>query len=102
MEARGLDVTPMIQKKFRNVGDLKTVAILDIILRDEITHVEAGSRWFMYFCQQRGLEPEQTYLSLVKSYMKGDVHCPMHFQARLEAGFSESELEQLMLLCGQR
>jgi uncharacterized ferritin-like protein (DUF455 family) len=102
MEARGLDVTPMIQKKFRNVGDLETVEILDIILRDEITHVEAGSRWFLYICQQRGLEPEETYLSLVKAYMKGDVHCPMHFQARLEAGFSESELEQLTLLCGRR
>jgi len=33
--------------------------------------------------------------------MKGDVHCPMHFQARLDAGFSESELEQLTLLCGR-
>lgn len=101
MEARGLDVTPMIQKKFRNVGDQKTVDILDIILRDEITHVEAGSRWFLYLCQQRNLEPESTYLELVKNYMKGDVHCPMHFQARLEAGFSESELEQLTLLCGR-
>ncbi|MBT8439876.1 MAG: ferritin-like domain-containing protein, partial [Gammaproteobacteria bacterium] len=58
--------------------------------------------WFLYVCQQRGLEyPEQTYLELVKKYMKGDVHCPMHFQARLDAGFSESELEQLMLLCGR-
>ncbi|NNJ91606.1 MAG: ferritin-like domain-containing protein [Gammaproteobacteria bacterium] len=102
MEARGLDVTPMIQKKFRNVGDQKTVDILDIILRDEISHVQAGSRWFLYVCQQRGLDdPEQTYLELVKKYMKGDVHCPMHFQARLDAGFSESELEQLMLLCGR-
>jgi len=102
MEARGLDVTPMIQKKFRNVGDQKTVDILDIILRDEITHVQAGSRWFLYLCQQRGLnDPEQIYLELVKSYMKGDVHCPMHFQARLDAGFSESELEQLTLLCGR-
>ena len=102
MEARGLDVTPMIQKKFRNVGDQKTVDILDIILRDEITHVQAGSRWFLFLCQQRGLEdPEQTYLELVKNYMEGDVHCPMHFQARLDAGFSESELEQLMLLCGR-
>ena len=101
MEARGLDVTPMIQKKFRNVGDQQTVEILDIILRDEITHVQAGSRWFMYLCQQREKDPEQTYLELVKNYMKGDVHCPMHFQARLEAGFSESELEQLTLLCGR-
>lgn len=102
MEARGLDVTPLIQKKFRNVGDQRTVEILDIILRDEVTHVEAGSRWFAYLCRQRGLQPEATYLALVTRYMKGEVQCPMHFQARLEAGFSESELQGLELLCQRR
>lgn len=102
MEARGLDVTPMIQKKFKNVADQKTVDILSIILRDEIGHVEAGTRWFHYCCNQRGLDPEKTYLERVVSYMKGDVQCPMHFQARLEAGFTESELDELQLLCQQR
>ena len=101
MEARGLDVTPMIQKKFMNVGDQKTTDILSIILRDEIGHVEAGTRWFRYVCEQRGLDAEQTYFSLVQQYMKGDIHCPLHFQARLEAGFSENELEQLQLLCNR-
>jgi len=99
MEARGLDVTPFIQRKFRNVGDIQTVEILDIILRDEIGHVEAGSRWFRYLCEQRGVEPESTYIELVMQYMKGDVQCPTHRQARLEAGFSEEELNRLQLLC---
>jgi uncharacterized ferritin-like protein (DUF455 family) len=99
MEARGLDVTPFIQQKFRNVGDSETVAILDIILRDEIGHVEAGSRWFRYVCKERGLEAEPTYLQLVREYMKGDIQCPTHRQARLDAGFSESELASLQLMC---
>ena len=99
MEARGLDVTPFIQQKFRNVKDQRSVDILDIILRDEIGHVEAGSRWFKYVCEQRQLDPESTYLQLVKDYMKGEVQCPSHRQARLEAGFSESELEKLQLMC---
>jgi len=99
MEARGLDVTPMIQKKFMNVGDQQTVDILGIILSDEIAHVEAGSRWFRFLCEQQGLDAEKTYISLVQKYMKGDMHCPMHFQARLEAGFTESELETLQELC---
>ena len=102
MEARGLDVTPLIQKKFLNVGDRGTADVLSIILRDEIGHVEAGSRWFRFVCEQRGLDAEQTYFSLLKKYMKGDIHCPMHFQARLDAGFSESELDQLQLLCNRR
>ena len=99
MEARGLDVTPMIQKKFASVGDQDTVAILDIILRDEITHVEAGTRWFQYVCNERNLDAEPTYIELVKKYMKGDVHCPMHIDARKQAGFTNSELETLKQLC---
>ena len=102
MEARGLDVTPAIQKKFKNVDDTETVEILDIILRDEITHVKAGTIWFDYVCKQRGLEPESTYLELVQNYMKGDIQCPMHFQARLEAGFTASELEMLEIMCQKR
>ena len=63
--------------------------------------MEAGTRWFRYLCEQRGLDAETTYLSLVQAYMKGDIHCPMHFQARLDAGFSESELENLKRLCSR-
>lgn len=102
MEARGLDVTPAIQNKFKNVGDMETVEILEVILRDEITHVKAGTVWFSYVCNQRGLEPESTYLDLVKNYMKGDIQCPMHFQARLDAGFTASELEMLEIMCQRR
>lgn len=99
MEARGIDVTPMIKKKFMNVGDQETVDILSIILRDEITHVEAGSRWFRYLCEQRGLDAEATFFKIVKKHMKDHVPCPTYFEARLEAGFSVSELEQLEVLC---
>lgn len=99
MEARGLDVTPQIQQKFIHAGDQATADILAIILRDEITHVHAGTRWFQFLCQQRGLEPEATYLALVEQYMKGDVQCPMHIEARLEAGFSPAELDSLKALC---
>ena len=60
MEARGLDVTPGMMERFASVGDRRTVAILEIILRDEVGHVEAGSRWFRHLCEQRGLEPEST------------------------------------------
>lgn len=36
LEARGLDVTPGIIKRLRQVGDEKTVAVLEIILHDEV------------------------------------------------------------------
>ena len=55
MEARGIDVTPGMIKRFRRVGDQETVEILELILREEIGHVKAGSRWFNYLCEQRGI-----------------------------------------------
>ncbi|XLM22000.1 ferritin-like domain-containing protein, partial [Chromobacterium piscinae] len=46
LEARGLDVTPGIQRRLAGIGDHASVAVLDIILRDEIGHVQIGNRWF--------------------------------------------------------
>ena len=95
MEARGLDVTPGIIKRFKSIGDDKSVNILNIIMRDEVGHVEIGSRWFHYFCDQRNLPREQTYIDLMKQYAKGKVKPPLHREARLSAGFTEMEIEYL-------
>lgn len=99
MEARGLDVTPGMMERFASIGDKQTVAVLEIILRDEVGHVEAGSRWFRHLCAQRGLEPEATYFKLLEQYFAGGIRCPLHKPARREAGFTESELGRLEALC---
>jgi uncharacterized ferritin-like protein (DUF455 family) len=99
MEARGLDVTPGMIKRFEQIGDSETVEVLHIILRDEIGHVEAGSRWFAYLCEQRGLEPEAHYFELLESHFSGGIRCPLHKQARRSAGFSENEIQRLEALC---
>jgi len=95
LEARGLDVTPAMMERLRSAGDEETAAILEIILRDEIGHVEIGTRWFRYLCAQRGLAPESTFGRLIAYHMKGHVKGPFHRDARLRAGFSESELALL-------
>lgn len=99
MEARGLDVTPGMTERFRKIGDTRMVEILGIILRDEVGHVEAGSRWFKYLAEQRGLDAETHYFELLNDYFKGGIRCPLHKEARREAGFSEQELDQLEALC---
>jgi len=95
LEARGLDVTPGMIERLRRVGDEETAALLEIILRDEIGHVEIGSRWFRWLCAQRGMAPEATFRDLLGRYMKGRLKGPFHRAARLQAGFSESELSAL-------
>jgi len=92
LEARGLDVTPGIQQKLRQAGDLNAASLLDIIFRDEVGHVEVGTRWFRYLCEIRGIEPEPTFFELVADYFPGGLHGPFGVDARRSAGFSENEL----------
>lgn len=95
LEARGLDVTPGMMARLRRAGDEGTVAILEIILRDEIGHVAVGSRWFRYACRCRGLEPDATFHDLLARHMPGRVKGPIHEVARSAAGFTPAELQRL-------
>lgn len=95
MEARGLDVTPDIQRKLTGYGDRAGAAILDIILRDEIGHVAAGDRWFRWLCAERGLDPVSTYRDLLASPGVPRPRRPFNETARLAAGFSAEELARL-------
>jgi len=95
LEARGLDVTPGMIERLKQQGDLQAVAILDIILHDEISHVEIGTRWFRYYCQQRKIDPENIFAELIQQYMKGLIRGPFHYEAREQAGFTKSEMQML-------
>ena len=95
LEARGLDVTPGMIDRLNSVGDTKTVAILEIILRDEVGHVEIGSKWFRYACEQENLQPENTFVSLLKKYNITTGKGSLHIEARKKAGFQALELSAL-------
>lgn len=96
LEARGLDVTPGMMERLRKAGDTETVDILKIILRDEIGHVAIGSRWFKASCKCRNLNPEKTFRELLMEYMGGGLRGPFHTEARLQAGFSQEEMDELV------
>lgn len=100
-EARGLDVTPGMIRRFAAIGDQATVAVLEVILRDEVGHVEIGTRWFRHLCDARGLDPETTYFELLQGHAGSRVRPPLHREARLQAGFTESELARLEAMCRQ-
>ena len=95
LEARGLDVTPGMIVKLRALGDNATADILEIILREEVAHVAAGSRWFRWYCERVGMEPRVRFRELLKEYAGGYLHGPFNVEARLQAGFDEDELEAL-------
>jgi uncharacterized ferritin-like protein (DUF455 family) len=95
LEARGLDVTPGMIDRFRHAGDQATVEILEVILREEVAHVAAGSRWFSWCCGQAGVDASETFDALVMRHARGAVRGPFNTAARIAAGFSEAELRRL-------
>ena len=92
LEARGLDVTPGIVKKLEGINDKRAVEILAIIHRDEIGHVEIGTRWFRHLCNERKLNSEEVFKDLINKYMKGILRGPFDHDVRKKAGFTEEEL----------
>jgi len=95
-EARGLDATPVIRKKLVSVGDLAGARILDVILRDEITHVAAGNRWYHALCTQRGLQPIAHFEALLRELNTPSPRGPFNLNARAAAGFTQDELAWLV------
>jgi len=85
----------MMIKKLRAAGDVRAVDVLQILLRDEIGHVAVGTRWFAYLCQQRGLNRFDTFKDLIDRYLRGDIKGPFNVEARLEAGFTQQEMDWL-------
>ncbi len=98
LEARGLDVTPGMIARLRNLGDNASADILAVILCEEIRHVAIGSHWFAWCCQREGREPEATFIDLIRDTAKASIRGPFNFPARAEAGFSDSEMAMLAAL----
>jgi uncharacterized ferritin-like protein (DUF455 family) len=96
MEARGLDVTPALIAKFKALHDDKSASLLTRILTDEVGHVELGSYWFKYVCEQRGFAYEAKYQELIDQYYKGGKpKGPFNREMRIIAGFTNAELDWL-------
>jgi uncharacterized ferritin-like protein (DUF455 family) len=88
LEARGLDVTPAMIARFEAAGDHSAAEVLALILRDEIGHVETGTRWFRQLCSESVSEPVSTFRHLVQSHFTGAVKPPFNDSARLSAGLT--------------
>lgn len=98
LEARGLDATPLIQARLKQVNTpeaRRAIEILDVILRDEIGHVAVGNRWYAWLCAQQGLEPVAHYRHLARLHAAPRLRGPFNVDARRSAGFSEQEIAAL-------
>ena len=95
LEARGLDVTPNMVKQLQKAGDEKSAAVLQTVFEEEIAHVKAGAKWFIFICEQRNLDPETTWQELVNKHFKGILKPPFNDEARARAGLPKSFYQPL-------
>ncbi len=96
LEARGLDVTPDIAHRLQQANDEVGAEILKIIFHDELNHVRVGNIWYYRLCEQRKLNPQQTFLELLKRYAPAHLRGPIAVHHRLRAGFEAAELDMLV------
>jgi uncharacterized ferritin-like protein (DUF455 family) len=95
LEARGLDVAPSMIERLERNGDSDTADVVRLILREEVAHVAAGSRWFRHVCETRGLDSEREFIRLVRTRLAGRIKGPLNRDDRAHAGFTVAELDEL-------
>lgn len=103
LEANGLDATPLILNKLETLKKdtlvTKMMAVLQIILDEEIDHVHRGDRWFRVACERENVHPD-IYFEIIERYYpssfprKSGINCT----ARVTAGFSPDELKRISLV----
>ncbi|NOG60831.1 MAG: ferritin-like domain-containing protein [Proteobacteria bacterium] len=95
MEARGLDVTPDLIDRFRQIKDDRMVSILELILEEEIGHVNFGTKWYRYLCQKMHQNPEDRFKEIINEFLPSAKTKRINQSARLKAGFIQSEIDYL-------
>ena len=110
LEGLACDVFRDMIRYGEKTGDDVMKQAVDYVLADEITHVRFGSEWVKEFTKNdpEHLERTQEFRREVdKQFSFGgarsnreDAAIPIAWEDRLEAGFSEEELEELAALSG--
>jgi uncharacterized ferritin-like protein (DUF455 family) len=89
LEARGLDTTPATIAKLERDGHKSAIPPLTVILADEIRHVGAGTRWFRFLCEKRGIaDPAAEYRLRLAPHFPQGPRPPFNVLARAKAGQS--------------
>jgi uncharacterized ferritin-like protein (DUF455 family) len=99
LEANGLDANVKMMEKLQGVGDKKAKEIrraLEIILNEEVSHVQKGDKWFEYACKLDNVD-KSIYFDEVKAIMPNAWRSRgfVNIDARVKSGFSEDEIKRI-------
>lgn len=94
MEANGLDANAHIIKRLEGEGENEElIECLKVILKEEVSHVYKGDKWFKFACKKEGID-ENNYFDIILSLYPNSFKNvrEINEQDRLKAGFSKEEL----------
>jgi uncharacterized ferritin-like protein (DUF455 family) len=97
-EANGLDANEKIIQRLKSYSDEfanKIIKALNIILEEEIPHVQKGDKWFKYECDRLGKDYAVYFEIIERVFENVKKKEYMNVNARKEAGFSCSEIQRL-------
>lgn len=100
LEARGLDITPVMIERTQAIGDEATAKILQTIYNDEKRHVAFGAKWFRYQCDIEHKQPIPTFQNLVRQHFRGALKPPFNDKARAAAGLTPSFYKPIAPIIG--
>ncbi|MDO7253034.1 ferritin-like domain-containing protein [Helicobacter cappadocius] len=91
LEAMGLDANPFVVEKIKTSSHpikSKIIQVLEIILRDEISHVNKGNKWWKYTNTTN-----LSFNTFVKRFSNFSIIGKIpNIEARIIAGFEENEI----------
>ena len=100
LEGLACDVFRALIERSSQVGDEVTEQAVDFVLADELTHVRFGSEWVKEFTKgdpEHAARAKEFQLETDRSFAFGGSR-RLARQDRLEAGFSEAELDEIEAL----
>tara|TARA_B100000749_G_scaffold280707_1_gene278133 strand:+ start:48061 stop:48843 length:783 start_codon:yes stop_codon:yes gene_type:complete len=97
LEGSGLDASDSILNRLSGVHSPQADKIVRVIAKDEMGHVQFGTRWYTQFCKELGTSPDDDFkIRMAKlAHQLPDRREKINRSLRLKAGFSESQIQTL-------
>jgi uncharacterized ferritin-like protein (DUF455 family) len=97
LEGSGLDASETLLRRLKGVQAPEATRAVEVIGRDEVGHVQFGSRWYRQIVKDQGLDPEVDFKSRLNDLFARIPRRlePINAPLRELAGFSLSEIEVL-------
>lgn len=100
LEGSGLDASETLMRRLTGVRAREVTEAVKVIQRDEVGHVQFGSRWYQKIARDQGLDPDVDFGQRLSRHFQRLPRRlePIAIETRRAAGFSDQEIASLQLL----